>query len=185
MRARLMMAGLHFEARWSSSGLQALRLLSKKAPGHKPVARFSMQLLSRSGRKGTPVPRACAVAAMRERHFLRTLRHTLRQFFRNRSSSFDVPLAWDGATDFQKEVWQALRKIPRGQTRSYAQIAQQIGRPRAARAVGAACAANPILLLVPCHRVIGSDGSLGGFSSGIALKKTLLDRERPISRSAL
>ena len=92
---------------------------------------------------------------------------------------------WSGASDFQKAVWRELQKIPRGKTRSYSEIARRIGRPRAARAVGAACAANPILLLVPCHRVIGSDDSLGGFSSGLVLKKSLLAREGITLRSAL
>ena len=74
-------------------------------------------------------------------------------------------------------VWRALLKIPRGQTRSYAWVAQQIRRPRAMRAVGAACGANPIPIIVPCHRVIASDGSLGGFSGGLQRKRNLLRLE--------
>ncbi|MFC2173530.1 methylated-DNA--[protein]-cysteine S-methyltransferase [Acidobacteriota bacterium] len=81
-------------------------------------------------------------------------------------------------TPFQLKVWKALQKIPRGKTLTYGEVAKKIGRPKAARAVGAACRTNPIPLLVPCHRVIGSDGSLKGFaSSGIGLKKKLIDRE--------
>lgn len=87
------------------------------------------------------------------------------------------PLDWSGATGFQRRVWAALLKIPRGEVRSYAQIARQIGSPGAARAVGAACGANPIPLLVPCHRVVAARGGLGGFSAGLAWKVRLLTRE--------
>jgi AraC family transcriptional regulator, regulatory protein of adaptative response / methylated-DNA-[protein]-cysteine methyltransferase len=81
-------------------------------------------------------------------------------------------------TPFQKKVWQALRRIPHGQTKTYQQIARQIGKPRAVRAVGNACGANPVGILVPCHRVVGSDGSLGGYYWGLKTKQKLLDRER-------
>ena len=81
------------------------------------------------------------------------------------------------ATAFQWRVWQALQRIPRGQTRSYAQIAQEIGAPRAVRAVASACARNRLAVVVPCHRVIRADGSLGGYRWGIARKRELLERE--------
>lgn len=74
-------------------------------------------------------------------------------------------------------MWRALLKIPRGETRSYAWVARQIGKPRATRAVGAACGANPVPIVVPCHRVIASDGSLGGFGGGLAWKRKLLRLE--------
>ena len=80
-------------------------------------------------------------------------------------------------TDFQRKVWSTLRKIPRGQTRSYAWLAQQVGKPKATRAVGAACGANPIPVVIPCHRVIASDGSLGGFGGGLPIKRRLLQLE--------
>ncbi len=80
-------------------------------------------------------------------------------------------------TSFQLSVWQALRLIPYGQTRSYKQIAERIGYPKAARAVGSACGKNPILLVIPCHRVITTAKTLGGFSAGFSLKKTLLEIE--------
>ena len=80
-------------------------------------------------------------------------------------------------TEFQQRVWQALRNIPAGQTRSYAQLAQAIAQPGAVRAVGSACGANPIAVLIPCHRVVRSDGSLGGFHWGLDLKQQLLLRE--------
>ncbi|QIF00988.1 methylated-DNA--[protein]-cysteine S-methyltransferase [Roseimicrobium sp. ORNL1] len=80
-------------------------------------------------------------------------------------------------TDFQKEVWSALSTIPFGQTRSYAQIATQVGRPKAVRAVGAANGKNPISIIVPCHRVIGSNGKLTGFAGGLEVKEQLLKLE--------
>lgn len=91
---------------------------------------------------------------------------------------FTAPLDLSAGTPFQRKVWQLLRTIPRGQTRSYAWVAQKIGKPRAARAVGAACGANLIPILIPCHRVIASDGSLGGYSSGLHRKKRLLKLEQ-------
>ena len=87
------------------------------------------------------------------------------------------PLAPIG-TPFQLQVWQALTEIPRGETRSYRQIAERIGRPSAVRAVANAIGRNPLLWLVPCHRVIASDGTLGGFSAGIELKRRMLASER-------
>ena len=87
-----------------------------------------------------------------------------------------VPLD-TGGTPFQQRVWQQLRAIPRGETRSYAQIAAAVGNPKASRAVGGANGANPVAVLVPCHRVIAADGSLGGYAYGDAIKRELLRRE--------
>lgn len=81
------------------------------------------------------------------------------------------------ATEFTREVWRALLRIPPGRTLSYGEVASKAGRPRAARAVGTACGANRIPLFIPCHRVVGSGGALGGFSSGLAWKTLLLSRE--------
>jgi O-6-methylguanine DNA methyltransferase len=86
------------------------------------------------------------------------------------------PLDLDG-TDFQKSVWQAMRKISLGKTKSYGEIASAIGRPKAVRAVGGACGANPIPVLVPCHRVLAANKKLGGFSGGLDWKRSLLARE--------
>jgi len=80
-------------------------------------------------------------------------------------------------TAFQHRVWDALRRIPPGQTRSYAEIAELIGQPKAVRAVASACAANPLAVAIPCHRVVRTDGSLSGYRWGIGRKKALLDRE--------
>jgi AraC family transcriptional regulator of adaptative response/methylated-DNA-[protein]-cysteine methyltransferase len=81
------------------------------------------------------------------------------------------------ATAFKRRVWEALRRIPAGETRSYGEIAAAVGAPRAARAVGSACATNPIPIVVPCHRVVGAHGSLGGYAGGLARKRQLLDAE--------
>lgn len=89
---------------------------------------------------------------------------------------FDLPLDVHG-TDFQRHMWAAVAAIPYGETRTYADIAQLIGKPKAVRAVGAANGANPLPLVVPCHRVIGSDGSLTGYGGGLDVKRKLLDME--------
>jgi O-6-methylguanine DNA methyltransferase len=102
----------------------------------------------------------------------------LRAYLAGQPVRFKFRLAARAGTPFQRKVWRVLLKIPRGQTRSYAWVARQIGRPKAVRAVANACGANPVPILVPCHRVIASDGSLGGFGGGLALKKKLLALER-------
>ena len=101
----------------------------------------------------------------------------LAAYFAGTLSAFTVPLHFKG-TDFQKQVWHALLTIPFGETRSYAEIARQIGRPSAYRAVGAANGKNPISIIAPCHRVIGSAGGLTGFAGGLAVKERLLAFER-------
>ena len=101
----------------------------------------------------------------------------LRAYFAGERRNFDLPLRPEG-TDFQKAVWQALRTIPYGETRSYGQIAAGIGRPRACRAVGMANHRNPISILIPCHRVVGSDGCLTGYGGGLERKAALLALER-------
>jgi methylated-DNA-[protein]-cysteine S-methyltransferase len=100
----------------------------------------------------------------------------LQAYFRGELREFDLPLAMEG-TEFQLRVWNALRTIPYGETVSYAQLAERIGNPKAVRAVGLANGSNPIPIIVPCHRVIGSDGSLTGFGGGLSTKKMLLELE--------
>jgi methylated-DNA-[protein]-cysteine S-methyltransferase len=104
------------------------------------------------------------------------VRKQLDAYFAGELQEFDLKLDPAG-TLFQRRVWEALRHIPYGQTRTYAEIAREIGRPTAFRAVGAANGANPIPVIIPCHRVIGSDGSLTGFGGGIPTKKRLLALE--------
>lgn len=100
----------------------------------------------------------------------------LAQYFAGERSSFDLDLQPTG-TDFQQAVWAALREIPFGETRSYGQIAAAVGRPKAARAVGSANNRNPIAVIVPCHRVIGSGGALVGYAGGLERKTWLLAHE--------
>ena len=100
----------------------------------------------------------------------------LEQYFAGDRIEFDLELDMQG-TAFQKDVWNALLTIPYGETRSYGEIARQIGRPDRARAVGAANGSNPTSIIVPCHRVIGSDGSLTGYGGGLDRKRFLLELE--------
>lgn len=100
----------------------------------------------------------------------------LNEYFAGQRTAFDVRLDFTG-TEFQKKVWQALLAIPYGETRSYGQIARQLGNPKAVRAVGAANGKNPISIIAPCHRVIGSTGKLTGFAGGLEAKAHLLDLE--------
>jgi methylated-DNA-[protein]-cysteine S-methyltransferase len=100
----------------------------------------------------------------------------LEQYFAGERSVFDLELDFVG-TPFQAEVWQTLLTIPYGQTRSYGQIAAQIGKPKAVRAVGAANGKNPISIIAPCHRVVGASGDLTGFAGGLAAKQQLLALE--------
>jgi len=102
----------------------------------------------------------------------------LREYFAGERQQFDMPYDTVG-TEFQKKVWQALLTIPFGETRSYQQIAEQIGHPKAMRAVGAANGKNPLSIMAPCHRVIGSNGKLTGFAGGLAVKAFLLELESP------
>jgi O-6-methylguanine DNA methyltransferase len=101
----------------------------------------------------------------------------LDEYFAGKRTSFDIACTLD-CTPFQAAVWEALRKIPFGETRSYAQIARAVGNPKACRAVGMANNRNPLLILVPCHRVIGSDGSLTGYAAGLDVKQKLLYFEK-------
>lgn len=101
----------------------------------------------------------------------------LREYFAGTRRAFDLPLSPQG-TDFQMKVWQALLNIPYGETRSYRQLAAEIGNEKASRAVGGALNKNPIAIVIPCHRVVGSDGSLTGFAGGTDLKALLLALEQ-------
>jgi methylated-DNA-[protein]-cysteine S-methyltransferase len=104
------------------------------------------------------------------------LARQLEQYFAGDRTTFDVELRPAGG-EFEREVWAELVRIPYGQTASYGELASRLGRPTAARAVGAANGRNPIAVIVPCHRVIGSDGSLTGYAGGLQCKRALLDLE--------
>jgi len=116
-------------------------------------------------------------AAELSREPLPEVRSQVLGFIAGQASLARVPLDIRG-TVFQRRVWEALRRIPRGETRTYAEIARAIGTPAAVRAVGSACGANPVALLVPCHRAVRADGGLGGYAWGLATKKRLLDLEK-------
>lgn len=104
----------------------------------------------------------------------------LSAYFEGRLKTFDLPLDMSG-TPFRMKTWEALKTIPYGETRSYGDIARQIGQPKACRAVGMANHNNPVAIVVPCHRVIGSDGSLTGYGGGLPIKRQLLDLEKRYS----
>jgi methylated-DNA-[protein]-cysteine S-methyltransferase len=129
--------------------------------GHRRPRALSTQVLD------APLPHPILDRAARE----------LEEYAHGTRTAFTVPLAPQG-TEFQRAVWSALTEIPAGETRSYSDLARAIDRPRAVRAVGAANALNPLSILVPCHRVIGKDGSLTGYAGGIERKQWLIAHER-------
>lgn len=124
-------------------------------------------------------PVTSTASAKANRHAQTAVRQ-LREYFAGKRRRFDVSLHLDG-TIFQQRAWQAMRGIPYGETISYAQQAKRIGKPRATRAVGTANGANPVPIIVPCHRVIASDGSLGGYALGLSMKRRLLALENAAS----
>ena len=106
------------------------------------------------------------------------IRDILRAYFEGDRNAFKGLKLQTGGTDFQQSVWRALQKIPHGQTLSYSELAEKVGRPRAVRAVGSANGKNPIAIIIPCHRVIARDGSLAGYAGGVDRKGQLLKLER-------
>ena len=116
-------------------------------------------------------------AAEKETPLITRAIEMLQEYFDGSRRDFDLPLRLDG-TEFQKKAWTALLAIPYGQTRSYKEQAEAIGNVKACRAIGAANGKNPISIIVPCHRVIGSDSTLVGYGGGLEIKKALLDLER-------
>lgn len=127
--------------------------------------------MAEEGTKGE-APEGLALKVFRE----------LDEYFQGRRKTFDFPCRTQG-TAFQEKVWAALREIPYGETRSYRDIAEAIGHPKAYRAVGMANNANPLFIIIPCHRVIGADGSLTGYGGGLPMKKALLMLEKKHSIS--
>jgi methylated-DNA-[protein]-cysteine S-methyltransferase len=125
------------------------------------------------GRNTQPVP----AAWRRQPEFFKEAARQLRAYFNGALKRFDLPLAPEGTT-FQRQVWDALTRIPYGAVVSYKSIAEAVGRPKAVRAVGGANAKNPIPIVVPCHRVIGSNGTLTGFGGGLETKSRLIELEK-------
>ncbi len=145
-------------------------------------AAFSARGLARLDFPGRAEPASHAAdaptAATREqKEWLKQTRAAIAALLAGRTPKVFPPLDFSCGTPFQQRVWQALRAIPLGATRSYGELARAIGAAKAARAVGAACGANPVPLLVPCHRVLAANGKLGGFSGGPEWKPRLLRRE--------
>ncbi len=105
----------------------------------------------------------------------------LAEYFAGRRQEFDIPLDLTG-TEFQRAAWSALASVPFGETRSYRQQAEAIGRPKAVRAIGAANGQNPVPIVLPCHRIVGSDGSLTGYGGGLPIKEYLLNHEQAQSQ---
>jgi O-6-methylguanine DNA methyltransferase len=147
-----------FVARYSEKGLAELDFPSREA--------LVVPKRSEGGRIPAKVRRWHQVTAA-----------ALKNVLAGRSPREFPPLDLSNGTTFQRKVWNTLRKIARGQTKSYGEIARAIGRPGAVRAVGGACGANPIPVLIPCHRVLAANKKLGGFSGGLDWKRTLLARE--------
>ncbi len=114
-------------------------------------------------------------------HLFKDLMERLKVYFSGHRTTFPDKLDLSRATHFQREVWEITRLIPYGETRSYAWVAEQIKKPQAVRAVGQALGKNPLPIIVPCHRVVASDGKLGGFSSGVEMKRYLLSLEASVS----
>lgn len=121
--------------------------------------------------------RGSAIELIRDPDAVAPVRDQLVEYLAGRRREFDVALDLEDLTPFQREVLLACAKIPYGQTASYAELARRVGRPRAARAVGSVMARNPMSLVIPCHRVVRSDGSLGGYGGGLGLKQQLLEME--------
>lgn len=115
--------------------------------------------------------------ALRQGNAPKTLRRQLDDYFAGRLRRFSYPVQFAVGTDFEREVWLALADVPYGETRTYKWLAERVGRPRATRAVGQALSKNPVPIVLPCHRIIESDGDMGGYSSGVHIKRRLLDME--------
>jgi methylated-DNA-[protein]-cysteine S-methyltransferase len=139
------------------------------AATRKGVCAVSFRAPKRKSTQGEASPEA--------RKILKHAASVLARYFAKGNDGFDeIPIDPEG-TDFQLSVWNALRKIPHGETRSYGEIARQIGNPRAVRAVGLANGSNPVAIVVPCHRVIGANGTLTGYGGGLEKKNWLLKHE--------
>ena len=119
---------------------------------------------------------------IKETPLIKETARQLEDYLAGKIESFDIPLSLQG-TEFQKKVWLELQKIPYGKTYCYKELAEKIGKPTAARAVGMANNKNPILIIVPCHRIIGRDGSLVGYAAGLDIKERLLKIEKSITKN--
>jgi methylated-DNA-[protein]-cysteine S-methyltransferase len=148
---------------WSARGLAAMTL-------PQPTEAEALCQVPAPNSEGAPPPGLDPAALVDK----------LRRYFEGQAVTFDEPLDFMVGTPFYQRVWAITRSIPRGQTRAYGEIARELGFPKAARAVGQAMARNPWPVVVPCHRVVGSSGSLTGFGGGLAMKRRMLEMEGAI-----
>src|SRR5262245_37932830 len=155
-----------FVAHFSEHGLAALDFPGRKRAEQSSRPQGSTQTSPNSPAEGPRI-----------REWEEQTAAALRAALAGRPVSMLPPLDWRGATPFQQSIWRALLRIPTGHTSTYAEVAAAAGRPRAVRAAGGACGANPIPVLVPCHRVVASGGGIGGFSGPLEWKQRLLARE--------
>lgn len=123
-------------------------------------------------------PRPATVGTHDTGEHLGAITQQLDEYFSGQRTMFDMKTDLSETTDFRRTVLEHLVTIPYGETRTYTQVAEAVGRPRAVRAVGSACATNPVPIVIPCHRVLRSDGSLGGYAGGLDMKCTLLELEQ-------
>ncbi|MFC2022462.1 methylated-DNA--[protein]-cysteine S-methyltransferase [Chloroflexota bacterium] len=168
MNAELKYITFNTDMGWVGLLASAKGLLNTTLPQHS--AQEARQLLGDSVNQASWSPRRFADLAER-----------LKLYFSGKKTTLSDVLDLTGATPFQREVWQKTRLIPYGETRSYLWVAEQINRPRTARAVGQALGRNPLAIIVPCHRVVASDGKLGGFGGGVEMKQRLLHMEATAS----
>ena len=169
-----------FTARYSEKGLARLNFPVGRASARAVKSRrrgneSDLKFVIRNSGFGISV-RDSSRRLLQIKKWHRTTETALKKILAGRKPNNLPPLDLDG-TEFQKSVWNALRKISTGKTKSYGEIARAIGKPRAVRAVGGACGANPVPVLVPCHRVLAANKRLGGFSGGLDWKRSLLKRE--------
>ncbi len=143
---------------------------------------LSTTLPQRSAEEAFQLLGKSANYATQSSHLFDGLIERLRKYFSGQGVTFSDRLDLSAATPFQREVWETTRLIPYGETRSYRWVAEQIGKPRAMRAVGQALGRNPLPVIIPCHRVLAGDGKLGGFSGGMEMKRRLLFLEAATSR---
>ncbi|MBD3185076.1 methylated-DNA--[protein]-cysteine S-methyltransferase [Candidatus Poribacteria bacterium] len=161
----------YFEASWGWMSVTATEIGLYSLCLPKPTMQESLNTLPSEG------------ILLKDNNF-KEIKYSLVHYFIGEKANFDYPLDLTGYTDFQRSVLETTAKIPFGDLRSYGWIAEKIGKPRASRAVGQALGSNRLPIVIPCHRVVRSDGTLGGFSAGLGLKEKLIKLERTDKRSS-
>lgn len=167
------MSAAIFRTRWGWMGI------SETAKG---IDAIVLPKLSRKAVESTLRTEAAVSVGSRTSLRLRAARTQVIDYLSGKRTNFDLPLDLSRGTDFQRRVWRTLQRIPCGTLRSYQWVAVQVGGRRYARAVGNAVGANPIPIVIPCHRIIAHDGTIGGFSCGLPAKRMLLTREGMLSQ---